>query len=199
MNYLSPEMADCGNVVWMETPRKSKAPKSPRSGGGKRTRLLPQKSPNHGNEPPTAGASAPAVDPIEAIRLMRALMRIGRRDLRGTLISIAESYISDSSKSSPPSATRVPFPKSTDVAQRLKEIRAFMGYPVAKEFAESVLNIGNTVWNTYETGQTLIVLPAAVKLISVCPGLTLDWIYFGRAEGLTRDLWIAFGPKDFLD
>lgn len=86
------------------------------------------------------------------------------------------------------------------VGQRLRQIREYMGYPVAKHFAEERMQALDSTWGAYETGRTVLPIAMAIKLIKQCPGLSLDWIYRRRADGLSAALWRAFGmPSDAFD
>jgi transcriptional regulator with XRE-family HTH domain len=48
--------------------------------------------------------------------------------------------------------------------------------------------ISPTAYNQWETGENYPGVAAAIKLCERYPGLTLDWIYRGKMEGLPTDL-----------
>jgi hypothetical protein len=79
-----------------------------------------------------------------------------------------------------------------DVGQRLKRIRYVLGYGegMGKAFAARY-EINYNTWNAWETGQNLVVVPMACRLVDMLPGIDLDWIYRGRAEDVRLDLWRA--------
>jgi hypothetical protein len=68
------------------------------------------------------------------------------------------------------------------VAQRLEQLRLALGYQTAAAFA-GYLDISAQRWNNVEGGFPLS-KDVAFKLVQKVPGLTLDWLYFGRADGL---------------
>jgi transcriptional regulator with XRE-family HTH domain len=73
-----------------------------------------------------------------------------------------------------------------NVGQRLKALRAMLGLTellMAQRLREQA-----TTWNAAESGEELLPLPMAEKLVATTPGLTLDWIYRGTAAGLSMEL-----------
>jgi transcriptional regulator with XRE-family HTH domain len=74
----------------------------------------------------------------------------------------------------------------TAVGRRLKAIRLTSGIE-RKEFVTR-LGIGFADWNNYEDARMLLAPLSAAKLVDLLPGLTLDWIYLGRSNGLDADL-----------
>jgi len=72
------------------------------------------------------------------------------------------------------------------VGKRLKAIRAVSGIE-RKEFVGR-LGIGLADWNGYEDASMLLAPLSAAKVVELVPGLTLDWIYLGRSNGLDVDL-----------
>jgi hypothetical protein len=74
----------------------------------------------------------------------------------------------------------------TVVAKRLKAIRA-VAETDHKQFVGR-LGIGLADWNSYEGARMLLSPQVAAKLVQHVPGLTLDWIYLGRTNGLDADL-----------
>jgi transcriptional regulator with XRE-family HTH domain len=71
-------------------------------------------------------------------------------------------------------------------ADRLKRLREAFGYPTAIGFA-AYLGISNSVYGSYENGVP-ISWPNALKMIRKIPGLTLDWLYLGKPDGLPLEL-----------
>jgi DNA-binding XRE family transcriptional regulator len=86
-----------------------------------------------------------------------------------------------------------------EAGERLKKIREHIGYSSAKRFAAECMQIEYTTWHAYESGQNLISIGLALRLIKLCPGLTLDWIYRREFAGLSHDLWrVLKSPTDIL-
>lgn len=71
------------------------------------------------------------------------------------------------------------------VAKRLRILRA-MRQLSGPKFAEE-LGIEYARWNNFERGYPLPA-PIALELCRKFPGLTLDWLYRGRLEGMSFDL-----------
>jgi hypothetical protein len=72
------------------------------------------------------------------------------------------------------------------VGKRLKVIRTVSGIE-RKEFITR-LGVGFADWNNYEDARMLVPPHTAAKLTDLIAGLTLDWIYLGRTNGLDADL-----------
>ncbi len=74
--------------------------------------------------------------------------------------------------------------------QRVKRIRALrvaLGFPIARRFAQE-MGVGDSTWNTYETGVTPPpVFPVGVALVRRY-GITLDWLYLGVRTAMPYDL-----------
>jgi transcriptional regulator with XRE-family HTH domain len=80
----------------------------------------------------------------------------------------------------------------TSVGKRMRKLRIALGYKQASTFALSRLGIDANRWTNVERGFPLS-KELAFLLVQKIPGLTLKWIYFGRAEtslsvGLARKL-----------
>lgn len=71
-------------------------------------------------------------------------------------------------------------------SDRLKLLRKTLGYGTAMAFAE-FLQIGYTTYHPFEKGKPLS-REAAFHLVRKIPGLSLDWLYFGRPQGLPLEL-----------
>ncbi len=74
------------------------------------------------------------------------------------------------------------FGKDDPVAIRLRELREALGYTTARAFA-AYLEMSSQRWGNFETGSPLS-REVAFLLVQKVPGLTLDWLYFGKADGL---------------
>src|SRR4051794_14584005 len=81
---------------------------------------------------------------------------------------------------------RLPGKQKRPIAARLIALRTAYGHPTQIGFA-SFLGYSPQRWSVYENGAT-IPAPAAVLVVQKCPGVTLDWIYFGKAGGLPREV-----------
>jgi transcriptional regulator with XRE-family HTH domain len=76
--------------------------------------------------------------------------------------------------------------EKTAVGKRLKAVRLASGIE-RKEFVTR-LGIGFADWNNYEDARMLVPPLSAGKLVELVPGLTLDYVYLGRTNGLDADL-----------
>ncbi len=71
-------------------------------------------------------------------------------------------------------------------AERLVRLRNAMGYPTASAFA-AFLKISQQRWANFENGFPLS-REIIFLLVQSVPGLTSDWLYFGKPDGLSLDL-----------
>jgi hypothetical protein len=71
-------------------------------------------------------------------------------------------------------------------AERLKRLREMLGYSTAIGFAR-FLHMVPQRWSNFENGMPLS-REIAFRLVRTVPGLTLDWLYFGKPDGLPLDL-----------
>jgi len=76
--------------------------------------------------------------------------------------------------------------KPSPVADRALRLREAMNYDTSAGFA-AYLGVSPQRWNNVETGLPLS-NQMAFLLVQKVPGLTLDWLYFGKAEGLPLEL-----------
>jgi hypothetical protein len=95
---------------------------------------------------------------------------------RATLPTMAKKT-SKASKSKAPDAGQ---------AERLVRLRKALGYPTASAFAK-FLNVGQQRWANFENGFPLS-REIIFLLVRSVPGLTSDWLYFGKSDGLPVDL-----------
>jgi hypothetical protein len=72
------------------------------------------------------------------------------------------------------------------VARRLRLLREAMGYDSQGAFA-ALLGLSPPRWNNVENGLPMS-RDIAFRLVKTVPGLTLDWLYFGKPDGLPLDL-----------
>lgn len=78
-------------------------------------------------------------------------------------------------------------PESDDaVSERCKRLRLTLEYPQSSSFAK-FLGVSPQRWNNVEIGMPLG-RDLAMTLTRKIPGLSLDWLYRGRSEGLPLDL-----------
>lgn len=78
-------------------------------------------------------------------------------------------------------------PESDDaVTERCKRLRRAMGYDLSNAFA-AFLGVSPQRWNNVEIGMPLG-RDLAMIVTRKIHGLTLDWLYRGRREGLPLDL-----------
>lgn len=76
--------------------------------------------------------------------------------------------------------------KNNSVGARLKRLREAQGYTSQAAFA-ALLGISPPRWNNIEKGLPLS-REIAFKLVQKVPGLTLDWLYFGKPDGMPIEL-----------
>ena len=79
-------------------------------------------------------------------------------------------------------------------AERLKRLRVSHGYPTATAFA-AFLDIGVTRYSAFENGSP-ISRDVVFRLVQKIPGLTSDWLYFDKADGLPMELARRLGVFD---
>ena len=79
---------------------------------------------------------------------------------------------------------------SAAVAGRLRLLRMLIGGVGRGSQARFVreLGIASSRWNNVEAGSYRLSLDIALLLVRSIPGLTLDWIYFGRVNPITAPL-----------
>ncbi len=69
---------------------------------------------------------------------------------------------------------------------RLKRLRETLGYMTATAFAD-FLEIGITRYHPFEKGVPLS-RDVAFLIVRKVPGVSLDWLYFGKPDGLPLEL-----------
>ena len=72
------------------------------------------------------------------------------------------------------------------VGQRLRRLREAQGYDSQGAFA-ALLGVSAPRWNQVENGMPMS-RDIAFRLVKAVPGLTLDWLYFGKPDGLPLEL-----------
>jgi hypothetical protein len=50
-----------------------------------------------------------------------------------------------------------------------------------------IADLGEGGWSVFQSGTRLITRDAAIRLCEEYPGLSLDWIYFGKTDGLSPE------------
>lgn len=79
-------------------------------------------------------------------------------------------------------------------AERLRRLRAAYDFKTAASFA-AFLDIPVTTYNSFENGAPLS-RPAIFKIVQRIPGMTSDWLYFDKPDGLPMDLLRRLGLLD---
>ena len=77
-------------------------------------------------------------------------------------------------------------------ARRLREATGFNGRGGQQKFAE-LLGVDRGRWSNVECGAPLS-KEMALRIVRKFPGVTLDWLFLGRTEGLTAEM--AFALSD---
>lgn len=83
---------------------------------------------------------------------------------------------------------------ASDQAARLRRLQALLGHETDSGFA-TWLGISQQRWSNFLNGKPLS-HEIAVALVQRVPGLTLDWLHFGEAGGLTLELARRLGELD---
>ena len=81
--------------------------------------------------------------------------------------------------------------KSKTVGRRLRHLRQALNYRHANTFAH-FLGIADNRWNNLENGYPLS-KEVAFLLVQKVSGLSLDWLYYGRTDGLSKSLGQRLG------
>jgi transcriptional regulator with XRE-family HTH domain len=87
-----------------------------------------------------------------------------------------------------PTMKKDPLGARSPQAVRLRRIRTHIAGDSQTEFAKR-LGISLSRWNNIENGVPLG-RDVAFRLVNAIPGLTLDYIYFGKPGGISYDLWV---------
>ena len=74
-------------------------------------------------------------------------------------------------------------------ARRLREAMGFNGRGAQQAFA-NFLGVDRGRWNNVECGAPLS-KEMALRIVRKFPGVTLDWLFLGRTEGLTAEMALA--------
>lgn len=77
---------------------------------------------------------------------------------------------------------------NTPTAHRVRQLRLVLGYNVAADFARDVLGISPSRWNNFERGYRLS-NEIVDLLVERVPGLTSDWLRYGKPDGLPVSLY----------
>jgi len=94
----------------------------------------------------------------------------------------------------PRQATKPEHEEIPGQSDRLRRLRDAYGYKTASSFAVFV-QIPVTTYNEFENGAPLS-RQAAFKIVQRLPGVTLDWLYFAKPEGLPLDVARRLGLLD---
>jgi transcriptional regulator with XRE-family HTH domain len=81
--------------------------------------------------------------------------------------------------------------KDATVGRRLRHLRKRLDYTHANTFA-AFLGVPASRWNNLENGYPLS-KEVAFLLLRKVPGLSLDWLYLGRTDGLSIRLGRRLG------
>jgi transcriptional regulator with XRE-family HTH domain len=76
--------------------------------------------------------------------------------------------------------------KEPETAARVRTLRKLLGFESATDFAD-FLGISVTRLHNIEKDSPLS-REVAFLIVDKVPGITLDWLYFGRLNGLSFDL-----------
>ena len=84
--------------------------------------------------------------------------------------------------------------KDDPVALRLRTLRDALAFDTASAMA-AFLGVSPQRWSNFENGLPLS-REMAFRLVQKIPGLTLDWLYFGKSDGLPLGLARRLGELE---
>jgi plasmid maintenance system antidote protein VapI len=110
------------------------------------------------------------------------------RHWRGTIFELPDFLARISHRSLRIEAVLSRFPGSDESkrARCLREAMGFSGRGGQQAFAE-FLGVERSTWNNVECGAPLG-KEMALRIVRKFPGVTLDWLFLGRPEGLTVEM-----------
>ena len=74
------------------------------------------------------------------------------------------------------------------IGRRLGQFREAINPKLNQRGMAEIADVSEGGWSTFETGNRRITLNVAIGLCKQYDGLTLDWIYLGRTDGLSPRL-----------
>ena len=78
---------------------------------------------------------------------------------------------------------------NSPLARRMRRLREALGYKVATKFAVDFVGVSPTRWNNFERGRQPLSRSVAEMLVRKVPGLTSDWLLYGKPDGLSVQLY----------
>ena len=84
--------------------------------------------------------------------------------------------------------------KDDPVALRLRTLRDALAFDTASAMA-AFLGVSPQRWSNFENGLPLS-REMAFRLVQKIPGLTLDWLYFGKSDGVPLALARRLGELE---
>lgn len=94
-------------------------------------------------------------------------------------------FLAMARKKSVSAANRLPR-ADQERAERVVRLRKALGHPQSAGMA-AFLEVSPQRWNNVENGKPLG-SELAIRVVRAVPGLTLDWLYFGKPDGLPLEL-----------
>lgn len=94
----------------------------------------------------------------------------------------------------PPMADGSHTGKNSPTARRMRLLRESLGYDTALAFS-AFLGVSAQRWGNVETGMPLS-NALALLLVKKVPGLTLDWLYLGKPDGLPFEMARKLGELE---
>jgi transcriptional regulator with XRE-family HTH domain len=77
-------------------------------------------------------------------------------------------------------------PQAAEIGRRLRRLRELLNLTQAEIGAR--VGVSASSWNHYEQGNNAPLWPTAERIASAF-GVTTDWIYRGRIDGLSINMW----------
>lgn len=146
---------------------------------------------------PPVISMTPATPPKASKTASALVNSVAIKSLRNTTILYSQAQtLFDSERGQKRSfsaamATKETGGKNAPLARRLRGLRKAIWGDNASAFAAS-LGISAARWSNFENGYPLS-KEIAFKLVQIVPGLTLDWLYFGKPDGLPLELARTLG------
>lgn len=85
-----------------------------------------------------------------------------------------------------PGGMTLPYPKDSDIAQRIIRLRLARGFPKTADFAR-FLGVSKSRLSNVENGSPLA-KDLAFRIVQKVPGMTTDWLWFGSTGGLSHQM-----------